>query len=53
MALKAQLLLSFGTARGSAFGGFRIVGSLNSLLHLLVRVLFARRVLCSTVAYQL
>ncbi len=53
MELKAKLLVSLDTARDSAFGDFYMVASLNSLLHLLVRLLFARRIFCSTVAYHL
>ncbi len=53
MTLKAKLLVSLDTARYSAFGDARIVAVLNSLLHLLMRLLFARRSLCSTVTYQL
>ncbi len=53
MALNAKLLVSLDTARDSAFGDVYMVASLNSLLHLLVRLLFARHVFCSTVAYHL
>ena len=53
MALKAKLLVSLDTARDSAFGDVRIVASLNSLLHLLVRLLSARPIFCSTVTYYL
>ena len=52
MTFKTKLLVSLDTDRGSAYGDVCIVASQSSLLHLLMPLRFARRVLCS-MAFQL